>query len=77
MAESVAQISRERKTVVLVGNGHIIYKFGIPERVYRRTQSTYRTIYLVGVDRPAERSYADYLWMTPPRKNPSKGKTPG
>ncbi|MFC1858365.1 ChaN family lipoprotein [Thermodesulfobacteriota bacterium] len=77
MAESVAQISRERKTVVLVGNGHIIYKFGIPERAYRRTQSNYRTIYLVGAGRSAERSYADYLWLTPPRKDPPKGKMPG
>ncbi len=34
-----------RKFLAFVGNGHIIYDFGIPKRVFRRTSLPYYTIY--------------------------------
>jgi uncharacterized iron-regulated protein len=51
--------------VVLVGNGHIIYKFGVPNRAYKRNGAPFKTIYLAPVGGEAELSWADYLWVTP------------
>jgi len=71
MAEAVAQTVDGRVVAVLVGNGHIIKKFGVPNRVFRRTGLPYRTVYPVQADdRDVERSFADYLWIT------ERGSTP-
>ncbi len=65
MAESIARHLSDKQMVVLAGNGHIINKFGIPDRAYRRTNVPFRTLYLVPVGGKAEFSYADYIWITP------------
>jgi uncharacterized iron-regulated protein len=67
MAESIARHLKDRSMVVLVGNGHIIYKFGIPYRAGRRTGVPFRTIYLTRSNRPVENDVADYIWITPNR----------
>jgi uncharacterized iron-regulated protein len=47
MAESIALYLKKRSMmVVLVGNGHIIHKFGIPDRAFDRTGATFRTLLL-------------------------------
>jgi uncharacterized iron-regulated protein len=49
--------------VVLVGQGHIINGYGIPDRVARRIPGiTQRTILL---NPPTEVGKADYSWVTP------------
>ena len=71
MAATVARNLNNGKMVVLVGNGHIIRKFGIPDRAFRRTGAVFRTIYPATVGSEIESDYADYLWVTPagkPRK---------
>lgn len=65
MAEAIANHLGTGKMVVLAGNGHIIRKFGIPNRAFARTQAPFKTIYLAPVGREAELSWADYLWVTP------------
>jgi uncharacterized iron-regulated protein len=65
MASSVARYLGERLMVVLVGNGHIIHRFGIPERAYERTKAPYRSVYLAAVGETVELSFADYIWVTP------------
>jgi uncharacterized iron-regulated protein len=65
MAESIARNLGGRSMVVLAGNGHIIYKFGIPYRASRRTGVPFRTIYLTPMDRGFESDTADYIWITP------------
>ena len=50
--------------VVLVGNGHIIKKFGIPSRAFKRDRRNYRTIYLAMAGENADLSYGDYIWIT-------------
>ena len=65
MAEAVAANLGAGKMVVLVGNGHIIKKFGVPDRAYARNPVPFKTIYLASVGDEAERSWADYLWVTP------------
>jgi len=65
MAEAVAKNMGSGKMVVLAGNGHIIRKFGIPDRAFARSHAPFKTIYLVPVGGEAELSWADYLWVTP------------
>ena len=65
MAESVASNLGNKTIVVLAGNGHIQYKYGIPDRAFRRTGASFRTIYLAPVGEEVELGIADYIWVTP------------
>jgi uncharacterized iron-regulated protein len=65
MAESIASNLGSKKIVVLAGNGHIQYKYGIPDRTFRRTGASFRTIYLASVGEEVELGVADYIWVTP------------
>ena len=65
MAAAVAANLGTGKMVVLAGNGHIIHKFGIPDRAFRRNPAPFKTIYLAPVGEEAEPDWADYLWVTP------------
>ncbi len=49
MADSISRYlsspqGKDRKLLVFIGGGHIIYHFGVPKRVYRRNHLPYRTI---------------------------------
>lgn len=49
MADSISKYlsspeGEERKMLVFIGGGHIIYHFGVPKRVYRRNHLPYLTI---------------------------------
>jgi uncharacterized iron-regulated protein len=65
MAESIASNRGSKKIVVLTGNGHIQYKYGIPDRTFRRTGASFRTIYLASVGEEVELGVGDYIWITP------------
>ena len=73
MAQSIARGIKNNKMVVLSGNGHIVRKFGIPDRVFSRTKEPFRTIFPERSGSEAQLSYADYIWVTP-SKNPKKSK---
>lgn len=76
MADSIARYFKDEpksRMVVCVGSGHIIYKFGIPERMSKRTKLSYKTIIAVnigGLDsfiKECETNQlppADYFWFT-------------
>ncbi|MCD6449691.1 MAG: ChaN family lipoprotein [Thermotogaceae bacterium] len=69
MAESIAlYLKKASMMMVLVGNGHIIRKFGIPDRAFSRNGAAFRTILLAPTGSRAELSFADYIWVTPPIK---------
>ena len=68
MASAVARNIKNGKMVVLAGNGHIIRKFGIPDRAFRLTGAAFRTIYPATVGSEIESDYADYIWVTPANK---------
>jgi len=70
MAAKVAENLGAGKMVVLAGNGHIIRKFGIPDRAFTRNPAPFKTIYLAAVGGQAERTWADYLWVTPDQRMP-------
>jgi hypothetical protein len=50
---------------VLAGNGHIQFKYGIPDRAFSRTDEAFRTIYPAPVGDVVELDIADYIWVTP------------
>ncbi|MBI5591334.1 MAG: ChaN family lipoprotein [Deltaproteobacteria bacterium] len=64
MAEAVAGHPGPHKMIVLVGNGHIIKKFGIPDRAFCRTRAPFRTLYLAPAGGPVDLSCGDYIWIT-------------
>jgi uncharacterized iron-regulated protein len=66
MAESIAADLGSNTIVVLAGNGHIQYKYGIPDRAARRTGLSFRTLYLVPAGEEIELGIADYIWVTSP-----------
>ncbi len=65
MAQSIVRKMGENPMVVLVGNGHIIRKFGVPDRVHARNQASFRTVYLASAGSEVEWDVADYIWVTP------------
>jgi len=65
MAESVAEIIDVDRVVVLVGNGHIQFKYGIPERAFKRNAAAYRTIYQASPGEEIDPSIADYVFVSP------------
>jgi uncharacterized iron-regulated protein len=70
MAAKVAEHLGRGKMVVLAGNGHIIRKFGIPDRAFARNPAPFRTVYLAAVGGEAESAWADYLWVTSDQRMP-------
>lgn len=65
MAEAVAQNIDGSVMVVLAGNGHIQFKYGIPDRAFKRTRLAFRTIYLAPAGDKVNLGVADYIWVTP------------
>jgi uncharacterized iron-regulated protein len=64
MAQSVAEITGVDHVVVLAGNGHIQYRYGIPERAFKRNGLAYRTIYQASPGEEIDPSIADYIFVT-------------
>ena len=52
----------DSQLVVITGNGHLVYDYGIPSRVYRRNNLDYVTIVQ---DIEDDRGVADYIVITP------------
>ncbi len=66
MAQAVSSHLEDRPMVVLVGKGHIVEKFGIPDRAFRRTREPFLTVFLVRAGETVEWGDADYIWVTQP-----------
>jgi uncharacterized iron-regulated protein len=65
MAEMISQHLKDDVMVVLAGNGHIQFKYGIPDRAFSRTNEAFRTIYLAPAGDVVQLDIADYIWVTP------------
>ena len=59
------QKAPQRTLVILAGNGHLKYKYGIPQRLYRRNQLSYAVVLQ---DEALEGAMADYVLVTDPLK---------
>lgn len=70
MASNIAESIRKqcRKMVVFSGNGHIVRKFGIPDRTLRRVPVSLVTVMPYALKDPLslDEHPADYLWFTSP-----------
>ncbi len=68
MAETIAEYIKTMggKTVVFSGNGHIVNKFGIPDRLLRRVDVKMATIVLYPLTERTtiNKRLADYVWLT-------------
>jgi uncharacterized iron-regulated protein len=64
MARSVAQNIGDDTMVVIAGNGHIVRKFGIPDRAFQRSQAPFRTVYLVAPGMRVSVEDGDFIWVT-------------
>lgn len=88
MAENVSDFfkspdGRGKTVLVLAGNGHVIFDFGIPKRVHRRIPLPYKTIVQKEWKKEmdddlaffrASSPLANYIWVT--RPNPPEKKKP-
>jgi uncharacterized iron-regulated protein len=88
MAETLSEFlkspeSQGKTILVIAGNGHIVFDFGIPKRFYRRTPFPFRTLVMKEwtkeadqdlVSPPTSAPLADFLWVT--RSNPPEQKRP-
>jgi uncharacterized iron-regulated protein len=68
MAETISHhlASSGGKMVVFSGSGHIVYKFGIPERTLQRIPVTEATVVLhpAGSQEQLDKNLADFVWIT-------------
>jgi uncharacterized iron-regulated protein len=68
MAENISKYlsKTKEKLVVLTGNGHIVNKYGIPNRTLNRIKIPMVTILLQPLTGPLtlKRKMADYIWLT-------------
>lgn len=69
MAQNIADfmIKQKGKVVAFAGNGHIVYKYGIPDRTIKRHPVSMVTImpYAIHGTESIEKGMADYVWLTP------------
>ena len=64
MAAAIAENLKDDVMVVLAGNGHIQFKYGIPDRAFKLTGKAFTTIYTAAVGDEVEPDVADYIWVT-------------
>lgn len=68
MAENIAEYLKndKQRVVVLAGNGHIINKYGIPDRTIKRIPVSMATIVLYPLTEKVtmNKEIADYIWFT-------------
>ena len=64
MAQAIAENLNNDVMVVLAGNGHIQFKYGIPDRASKWTGAAFTTIYPASTGSTVEPGIADYIWVT-------------
>jgi len=60
--------SGEGRLIAFTGNGHIVNKFGIPDRTVRRVPASMVTVvpYPLNGKETIDQGIADYVWFTHP-----------
>jgi uncharacterized iron-regulated protein len=66
MAQSIADHIGNSRMIVFAGNGHIIQKFGVPDRAEALSGASFKTIMPVTAGIESNLPDADYLWVTSP-----------
>lgn len=75
MAFNAVRAVKEKKMVVLVGSGHLLYNLGMNRRAYKRSRLPFKTVISLAVPEEKEnievsRSLANYLWGIPEEEKP-------
>ena len=69
MADSIVrqlENEPERQVVVLAGEGHVAFDYGIPSRVQRRLPDVAQaSVRLSPIDQPVTPEFTDFVWITP------------
>jgi uncharacterized iron-regulated protein len=68
LASYIASRSPGEQVLVIIGNGHIEYRYGVPQRASARFPHAYRTIVTIPgntAERSIDPAVADYVWITP------------
>ncbi|MBF0508691.1 MAG: ChaN family lipoprotein [Deltaproteobacteria bacterium] len=83
MAETIAQYvtspaGRDRILVVLSGAGHVVYKFGIPDKVTSRGPVRQFVVIPAAIDyiEGRSRNVADFVWLTEPDVTKARSDRP-
>jgi len=75
MAETISfhLVPKGRKMIVFTGNGHIIHKFGVPDRTVKRIPVSMATVvpYPAGSHGDLQ-GLADYVWFIPGHSRPKQ-----
>lgn len=66
MADIISKHLKDNVMLVMVGNGHIIKKFGIPNRAHALTNASFKTIMPMDTGNQIEIEVADYIWVSSP-----------
>ncbi|MCK4760091.1 MAG: ChaN family lipoprotein, partial [Candidatus Aminicenantes bacterium] len=71
-----AQKREDKKVVVLVGSGHLLYNLGMNRRAYERSHLPFKTVVCIEIPEGEEnirvsRTFADYIWGIPEEKIPA------
>jgi uncharacterized iron-regulated protein len=72
MAQSVAENLAGDTMVVIVGNGHIRRKYGIPNRAFERNRAPFLTIYPALPHHHASLKDGDFIWVTNEPRRPKQ-----
>jgi uncharacterized iron-regulated protein len=65
-AQIAAHLGEGELMVVIIGNGHIQKKYGVPKRTDRRTGRPSLTVFTAPAGGEADRGDADFIWVTAP-----------
>lgn len=68
MAQAVAEQLAQDTMVVVVGNGHIVRKYGIPDRAFARNAAPFQTVIMATPHSAVSLEDGDYIWVTPSEK---------
>lgn len=66
MAQAVAENFSGRLMVVFIGTGHILHKFGVPDRAYARTNVLFKTVVPADTGTRLDLDVGDFIWVTAP-----------
>lgn len=71
-----AQKREDKKVVVMVGSGHLLYNLGMNRRAYERSHLPFKTVVCIEIPEgeesiPVSRALADYIWGIPEEKIPA------
>ncbi len=69
MAESIATHIGDSVMFVIAGNGHLVRKFGIPDRAFDRLKISFRTVLPYPAGQEVDLKDADYIWVSPRKTN--------